>query len=166
MKPYYEIANLIIDYRARDWCKLPYPDHPGGCPNFNHRLTCPPQAPLIEDYFDLSQPLWLVAIHFDLKDHIARMKAKHADWTERQLRCVLYWQGKVNKTLSDQARQLANSRGCTYTLCPEAMGVQVIKTARVLGIPIKPRPTDCVYKIALIGETKETIANRQVPMWR
>ncbi|KKK81159.1 hypothetical protein LCGC14_2816310, partial [marine sediment metagenome] len=30
-----EVTNdLIIDHRAREWCKLPYPNHPRGCPNY------------------------------------------------------------------------------------------------------------------------------------
>lgn len=155
MKPYYEVDRLIIDYRAREWCKLPYPNHPLGCPNYDHRANCPPSAPLVEDYFDLTQPLWLVVVAFDLHGHIERMKARHPDWSDRQAKCVLYWQNRVNKELELNASQFAHHNGLIYTLCPEAMGVQVIKTAKRIGIPIKPRPFDYVYKIALIGNSKQ-----------
>ena len=151
MKPYYQAEKIVIDYRAREWCKLPYPDHPLGCPNYRLRDTCPPNAPLIEDYFDLSQPLWLTVVEFNLAEHISRMKQKHPNWSDRQAKCVLYWQGGVNKELRLQASRFAKANGLLYTLCPEAMGVQVIKTAKLVGIPIKPRPVDYVYKIALSG---------------
>jgi hypothetical protein len=38
-----------------------------------------------------------------------------------------------------------------YTLRPEAMGVLVIKTVKRLGIPIRVKPTDTIYKIMMIG---------------
>ena len=151
MKPYYRVKRLVIDYRAREWCKLPYPNHPFGCPNYGMRDSCPPNAPLIQDYIDLSQPLWLTVIVFNLAEHILKMKQGHPSWSDRQAKCVLYWQGSVNKELRLQSSRFAKANNLLYTLCPEAMGVQVIKTAQLIGIPIKPRPTDYVYKIALLG---------------
>ena len=47
MESYFEVVEVVVDYRARDWCRLPYPDHPRGCPNFGRRADCPPMAPLI-----------------------------------------------------------------------------------------------------------------------
>ena len=155
MKPYHQVGKIVIDYRARDWCKLPYPDHPLGCPNYGLRDTCPPNAPLIKDYFDLSQPLWLIVVEFNLAEHISRMKQKHPNWSDRQAKCVLYWQGAVNKELRLQTSHFAANNGLAYTLCPEAMGVQVIKTAKLLGIPIQPRPTDYVYKVAILGNSPQ-----------
>ncbi len=70
------VFDLRVNMKARGWCTLRYPGHPHGCPNYNKRKTCPPQAPLIFQYFDLDGPLWLVAIQFDLAAHMARMKAK------------------------------------------------------------------------------------------
>ena len=154
MRSFFEIAELVIDYRARDWCKLPYLGHPHGCPNFDQRASCPPRAPLVGDYFDLSQPVWLVGVEFDLQGHVERMKSRHPSWSNRQARCVLYWQSGVNKELKALARCFAEAAGRIYTLCPEAMGVQVIKTASRVGIPIRPRPAGRVYKIALIGEPR------------
>jgi len=147
-----EMVEPVIDYRARDWCKLPYPDHPHGCPNYGRRASCPPRAPRVDDYFDLSQPVWLVAVEFDLQGHVDRMKRLHPGWSDRQARCVLYWQAGVNKELETLVRYLGENAGLCYTLCPEAMGVQVIKTANQVQIPVRPRPTSSVYKIALMGK--------------
>ena len=147
----HEVKELVIDYRAREWCKLSYPLHPRGCPNYGRKDTCPPTVALIPDFVDLNRHVWLVAIEFDLASHVQRMLDLHPKWSDRQARCVLYWQPRVNKMLREDVQTFSTLAGATYTLCPEAMGVDVIKTARKCGIPIKAQPTDTVYKIALMG---------------
>ena len=150
------IEDLRINLKARDWCRLPYPDHPKGCPNYNHKATCPPKVCLVSDYFDLTEPLYLVAVHFDLGTHIQRMLGTHPKWSKRQARCVLYWQAGVNKGLAHEAQELCGffRNGYGYTTCPEAMGVNVIATAQVCGIPIQTKPTDTVYKVAFVGKLR------------
>lgn len=148
----YSVKELVIDYRAREWCKLPYPDHPRGCPNYGKKDSCPPNAPLIEDFVDIRNHLWLIAIEFDLTSHVQRMLSLHPKWSNRQARCVLYWQPRVNRELREATLRYSYTIwGSVYTLCPEAMGVDVIKTARKCGIPIVSRPIETVYKVALIG---------------
>jgi predicted metal-binding protein len=144
--------NLRINWKAREWCKLPYPGHPYGCPNYGHKPSCPPQAPLIHNFINISKPMYLVAVDFDLASHMDSMKSLHPAWSDRQAKCVLYWQPRVNKQLRDVARLTVGDSGMVYTTCPEAMGVNVIATAQKVGIPIKTQPTDIVYKIALVGE--------------
>lgn len=143
---------LVIDHRAREWCKLPYPDHPRGCPNYGKKEGCPPQAPLIGDYFDLTKAHYFVVVQFDLRAHISRMKSLHPDWSDRQARCVLYWQGGVNKQLKEQCQSwVAGLPGFLYTLCPEAMGIDVIRTCQLAGLPIEPLPIDTVFKVGMLG---------------
>ncbi len=147
--------KLILDERARDWCKLPYPGHPKGCPNFNHKEGCPPQAPLVGDYFNLRKDHYFVVVQFDLGAHIDRMMEGHPHWSNRQARCVLYWQGGVNKNLKDECEFYKAQRyGTVYNICPEAMGVNVIKTCKILGLPIKPRPTNTVFKVGMLGQRR------------
>ena len=148
----HNVKELIIDYRTREWCKLPYPDHPKGCPNYGKKSGCPPHAPLIEEFVDIHNLIWLVTVEFDLASHVQRMLKLHPKWSNRQARCVLYWQPKVNKELKEAMLRYNHTIwGSVYTLCPEAMGVNVIETARRRGIQIKDFPTDKVYKVALIG---------------
>lgn len=144
-------SDIIVDYRAREWCRLPYPDHPRGCPNYNHKSGCPPMVAKIESFIDLDKKVLLVVEPFDLAGYINVMRSKHPLWSDRQLRNVLYWQGHVNKVLSTECSLLAKRIGGVWTTCPEAMGVDVIRTVRRFGIPIKPRPTDWVFKIGLVG---------------
>lgn len=153
MKYYITQANLIIDHGAREWCTLPYPLHSRGCPNYGHKYGCPPKAPLVEDTIDLDKPCWLVIIEFNLGSHIARMLSLHPDWSNRQARCVLYWQGGVNRELklrSFVARLEHPNTNIFFT--PEAMGVHIIKTMQNLGFPIEMQPTQTVFKVALLAQ--------------
>lgn len=143
---------LVIDYRARDWCLISYPNHPHGCPNYGHKATCPPQAPRIEEFINLEKRVWLAYEVFDLEAHEAKMLSMHPQWSKRQARCILYWQAQVNARLKKHCHNLLANLHCgVYTLCPEAMGVHVIRTARKLGIPVEPRPIRIVHKVALLG---------------
>jgi predicted metal-binding protein len=122
--------KLVLDPRAKVWCKLPYPGHPKGCPNFDKNPDCPPNAPDVSGFFNLDKPHYFIIESFDLNAHIERMRERHPDWSERQCRCVLYWQGTVRKNLKRKVGNFLNTHpGTTFTLIPEAMGVNVIKTA-------------------------------------
>ena len=148
-------GRVAIDMRAREWCKLSYPNHRHGCPNYGMKKTCPPQAPLVNKHFDLGKRHWLGIVDFDLEAHVERMREKHPDWTDRQLRCVLYWQGAVNKRLRElTVRFHKQNKGTIYTMCPEAMGMHVLKTMRRQGYDIRKNPTEMVYKVSLIGYPK------------
>jgi len=145
-------GTLAIDERARDWCRLPYPDHPKGCPNWNRKSACPPAAPLVSEVFDLSEEHWFAVVVFDLSKHRDEMLAKHPDWSTRQSACCLYWQNSVSRRLRKLCDRFCREKpGTVYTLLPEAMGVNVFKTARHNGIAMRRSPEDIVYKIALLG---------------
>ncbi len=158
-----EVTNqLVINHRVRQFCKLPYPNHKKGCPNYEKKTECPPEAPLIEDFLDLSQPHHFIIVKFNLKSHIQRMKSKHPNWTIKQCRCVLYYQNTIRKALRDEIKKFTKSNSnLVSTLLPEAMGVYVIKTVKKLGIPIQSKPIDTVFKIALIGYPKNPIFNKK-----
>ena len=148
-------GQLVIDLRAREWCKLPYPNHPQGCPNYGKKTECPPAAPLVDYYFDLSEPHFFIIQGFNLGAHAFSMKQKHIQWSQRQCKNLLYWQNHVNALLRKRTESLIEYEYEIYTLVPEAMGVHVIKTAQNLGIPIQVRPEGIVFKIALLGRSNE-----------
>jgi len=136
------IKTLILNPKVGEWCRLPYPRHPKGCPNYGKNDRCPPKAQHITDCFDLEEPLYFVHSEFDLKGHAARMKEKHPGWSDRQCRCVLYWQPKSRKQMNDRVdfARLKLQTTC-QTNCPEGMGVNVFATARLKLIP---HTTSCV----------------------
>lgn len=164
----YKVNDILeIDYKCRGYCIIPYHGHPKGCPNFGNHEQCPPKAPLISNFFDLNENLFFVVEEFDLRSYFEQMKVKHPDWTDAQLRNLLYWQGGVRKKLKEKTEQLIRTTGSNmiYTLLPEAMGVMVINTALKLGIPIEKKPRDRIFKIALVGYStnniKENVSNRK-----
>ncbi len=155
-------GKLVIDYRAREWCKLPYHNHPNGCPNYGNREDCPPKAEKVENYFNLTLPHWLAIVDFDLESHKNKMKIIHPDWSDYQLKCVLYWQGGVRKKLKELCEDFIFeniTENIEYRTCPEAMGVHVISTMKKLGYKISKNIKNTVYKVTLIGYPNEKICS-------
>lgn len=154
-------GKLVIDERVRSWCMMPYPGHPNGCPNYNHSNTCPPKVPVVSKVFDLEKQHWFIIEEFNLALHAKSMVEKHPGWSDRQSRCCLYWQNGVRKRL----REACNSwirlhAGYGYTLIPEALGVNVFRTAHRYDIMIRKNPSDIVYKVALVGSVlNENVEN-------
>jgi len=142
--------NMHINHKAREWCLLPYPNHPKGCPNYGRKWCCPPEAPILESWLGNYKRVSLICIEFNLKEHMEKMIARHSQWSLRQARCLLYWQRSVNKQLAEATSHFALNRLNGVTYCPEAMGLNVIATAQAVGLPIKTKPNDIVYKISLV----------------
>lgn len=147
-------GKLALDDRAAGpWCQLPYPGHRHGCPNYGKNPECPPKAPKVQDFIDLERKHWFLFVTFDLKEQMCKMKINNPTWSEAQQRCCLYWQNHVRKQLRKYcAAYVMEIPGTVFTLVPEAMGVNVFRTARRIKIPIMKDP-ETVYKIALIGYT-------------
>jgi len=144
---------LEINYACRGYCKLPYPNHSKGCPNYNKNPECPPKVKRIEDVFDMNKDMFFIIEEFNLREHVEKMKIKHPYWSKLQLRNLLYWQGTVRKHLKEKVIYFIQHHDINmiYTLLPEAMGVMVINTVLKLGIPIERIPVNKVFKIALVG---------------
>ena len=151
-------GQLVINPKTREWCKLPYPGHTKGCPNYGKKDDCPPKAPMVDEVFDLSKPHWLIVEEFNLGEFAEKMKEKHPHWSDKQSRCLLYWQGSVRKKLRLALEEFQEKMPDTiYTLLPEAMGVNVFLTAKKVGIKIDKNPMGTVYKIALVGYVRPNL---------
>ena len=110
---------------------------------------------MLGDIYDLDSSVLLVIARFDLQDHMVKMKALHPAWSNRQTRCCLYWQGAVRKRLNEAVGGiLAWYENLTHTTCPEALGLNVLRTLNLMGIPARKNPTQFVYKVAMLGYRK------------
>jgi len=146
----------VIDYSLREACTLAYPGHPRGCPNFGKRATCPPKASRLEDIFDLSLPCYCIINKFDLKTHVNNLKRIHPDWSRRQLVCCLYWQGKARVNLKTKIQEFEEAHPeYVVTRCPEAMGLDVTKTLKDVGIVLEWPPKNITYQIAFAACLKK-----------
>jgi len=159
----YPVKRLVISDRVGKWCQLPYPRHPKGCPKYGVDNKCPPKAPTIKDFFDLSRPLWLVHSEFNLGNHILKMEKKHPKWTLRQCKCVLYWQQTSRSQLNQRILEaLLHTGAMASATIPEAMGVNVYATARISGLKLERiRHLEICRHVALIGRSNKG----QVSLW-
>lgn len=145
--------DMVFDRRANgQWCKLPYPDHPKGCMNYNKKIGCPPKAKFFLDI--VTNPFFLVTQKFDIAKHAQRMKKLHPNWTNRQARCVLYWQGSLRKKIREEAKEFIDSQNKDLMILeiPEANGVDIFKTCKNLGIILDRNPQKIIWKVMIIGK--------------
>lgn len=150
-------VNPIIDYKFKGYCLKPYDGHPKGCPNFNNpkRPDCPPRAPKFDQYFDMNKSIYAIIIEFDLSSHVTRMKIANPNWSDKQARCCLYWQGSVRKELKKATAQFLKTHpGYEISYTPEAMGLNVTETLQNVGINLEWPPIHKVCKVAIAGIKK------------
>lgn len=147
------VKRLVINEEAGEWCRLPYPGHKRGCPQYNKKPTCPPRIGHVGRHFDLSKPTYLVHSEFDLAADMERRRGDRENVTDRQLRCVLYWQEKSRKQLRERARLAVYALNLNQvTFCPEGMMVNVYATARLSGLRLeKIDGLKTCRHVALIG---------------
>lgn len=138
----------------RGLCVREYKNHKKGCPNYGKKRGCPPNVPMFDEVFDLNKDIYLISIKYDLGRHIKLMQKKHPLWTETQLKNVLYWQGTAKKQLRERIKEFIKNyreEGYYVTTTPEAMGVDVTRTLKLVGIDLEWPAKETVYKIALAG---------------
>ncbi len=142
----------IIDRRVRGYCKLPYPGHPKGCPNYNRRDICPPRAPLLDKLIDMAKPVFCIINKFDLKAHAEIMKKRHPNWSEKQVYCCLYWQGRARKQLRLKVNDfLLDHPGYIALYCPEGSGVDLVETVSQVGLEFEWPAREYAYQVAMVG---------------
>jgi predicted metal-binding protein len=145
----------IIDPHIRSLCLRPYPLHPLGCPNFGKSPRCPPKVAFIDKVFDLEKPCWIIYNAFELGVHVGKMRQIHPNWSERQLYCCLYWQGKARKELKLEIEKFHRTKDpmkeLLVTTCPEAMGLNVTETMRRAGIKLEWPPMEIALQVAFAG---------------
>lgn len=154
-----------LEFRNR-WCQIPYADHPHGCANYNNKPECPPKTPFFKDFCFMYSEFMLVWIEFDFQEYRHQMQVLHPQWTDRQLRNVLYWQGQVKKYLRTELQKLRTWQnfqppiflfkgwlGCGHynEVCAmEATGINVFTTLKKNGIPYEIQPNKMVTLVCLL----------------
>lgn len=146
-------VQIITNKNTGKWCQIPYPNHPKGCPKYNKDNACPPIAPFIAEILDLRKSIYIVFSEFNLHAHVEKMRKRHSQWSERQLRNVLYWQGTSRKQLRQRTLKAMSQTNCNViSYCPEGMGVNVYATCRASGLKLQRiRDLMICRHIALIG---------------
>ena len=145
-------VNPVVDVSVRGLCRREYYNHPKGCPNWGKKAHCPPHEPLVTKLIDITKPVWAIFNVFDLAAHISKMRNKHPNWSDHQLRCCLYWQPTARRSLRQIIHQfLACTPNLVIIPCPEAAGVNLTATMMSAGIKLEWPPTIKAYQIVLAG---------------
>ncbi len=150
-----QIDPGIIQYnkKIQEWCKLPYPKHPNGCPNYGSERSlrgirkdlqervireCPPVDRLIDDIFDFTQNVAIIYKTYPVgldaeKRRISNPKLKTpGDWYNFR-----YWQDRARKELyAEVANYLDRDESTIVDLCPEAHGVNLVKLMRQVCVKL------------------------------
>lgn len=149
------LPKIVLEPKTRGMCRLPYPNHPKGCPAFGKKVSCPPTCPSFAETIDISLPMYAIINEFDLGAHVERLRAKCPTWTLRQLQCCLYWQPKARKELKAEIRRfLALHPDLIVDECPEAGGVNVTETLLNAGVKLEWPPMSIVRQVAFAGVRK------------
>lgn len=148
-------VDLAVDLRMRGLCASPYPGHRQGCPKFNTgNPNCPPDAYKVFDFYDRRSNFLVVINEFNIKQHLQQLAVAHPAWSDRQLRCCLYWQPAARKQLYQKVNYVLAQKefaGYISTMCPEAMGIDVTETMKRIGIILEWPPVQISRQIALLG---------------
>ncbi len=153
----FAIVKPVIDFSMRSLCRKPYPNHPKGCPNYRRKSICPTEAKIIHDLLNLEKPVHAIFNQFDLGSHVEKMFRRHPEWSQRQLVCCLYWQGKARKQLRKQIEIFLNTPayyGLRIIECPEATGINLTETMKQIGVELEWPPVKWTYQIVLAGQWK------------
>jgi len=129
------------------WCGLPYPRHPKGCPNTGKCKFY---------YKDLKNKLkgndlHIIWAELNLDKYCNDMKEKHPEWSEIQLKNLLYWQTHVRSEL----RKFINKKfgfECDIYQNAEGGGINYYKTMKKFGIDLDlPKNLHVVRLIDIIS---------------
>ena len=148
------VKPVLLDELPGDLCRLKYPNHPKGCPNYGKKVCCPPRAKHLSLLIK-SSPIYIIWNVFLFGRHVQKMKLKHPEWSERQARCCLYWQGKARKQLVEEVKNFLLVHPDMYIVsCPEASGVNVTKTMASIDKILEWPPETIAYQVVLAGERR------------
>lgn len=148
-------SKVVCGKEIRGLCVRPYYKHKYGCPNLSIREDCPPRVPF---FLDIYKPeVIIAAVIWDFKSYLESMKVRHPDWTDRQLRNPLYWQGYLRSMLKKHVGLLGQSgkaENMEVIFNPEAMGVNVTATCKQVGLNIEWPPRKYMHRVALFAKRK------------
>lgn len=137
-----KLEKLIVTPRTKLWCKAQYPGHPKGCPNYWGRCFegGRVEITLADRIVDVDKSMYIVYNEFDLAAHMARMKAKHPTWSERQLRNVYYWQNRshaqLDRLIEQAIKEIYGKPAGLCTLSGEGNGVNLYATCAAHGLKL------------------------------
>jgi len=154
-----QVVKLVHNKKIPDLCKLCYPRHKNGCPNYGKKGECPPSAPYIKQILKVDKKMWLVHSEFNLANHVKKMRKKHPEWSEVQLRNLLYWDKTSKRQMKERSKIIQKKLGKRANIAitmGEAHGVNLYVTCKKSGLileKINMKLKICRH-VAILGKAK------------
>jgi len=156
---YAKVNNIIHGKRFQNLCRMPYYNHPKGCPNYSKRSDCPPCA-RVDERFDLTQPMYVIYTEFPVGQFAERMRACHPEWSNqpRQWYNCIRWQGIARKQHKIDIKAFQQEFPELFVdQNPEALGVNVTEMMKQAGIDLEWNyhenhdPLRKTYRVSIAG---------------
>ena len=169
--------KTIISYpEIEDLCYRSYPNHKKGCPNIDkcYHLNIP-NFEIISEYGKYNH-FYLIYAKFDFKQYKKLRKKEHSNWSEKQVKCVLYWQKSVKKLLSEFINLLILTKQNNYILgcgsglninfqkrvgSMENSNINVFSTCKLNNIKLEINPENVIYLVCLLCTKKPITFKKQ-----
>lgn len=112
----------------RKFCAIAYENNPNGCPKYGKRPSCPPNAPMFDEVFDLTKTIYAI-FSTDENNEVAIKNLYNA---------------------VDEFKATNNN----YHAClsPEALGIDFAQTLNNLEVNVEWPVKDSITRVALLGE--------------
>jgi predicted metal-binding protein len=166
-----EKDSIITTKLTQDFCKRPYPNHPKGCPNYGKGPLCPPHDVFIDPILREFNNFYLFFAKFDFRTYVEIRSYEKPEWSDKQLRCVLYWQSSVKKILKQKilnvlrtnnyekyyiascgsgfnTKNLSKYQEKIYSM--ESIGINVLSTLKKNKIEFERNPINTVTLVCLL----------------
>jgi predicted metal-binding protein len=167
-----EISADSLVFTTKCFCTIPYKNNKYGCPNYNKRPTCQPQAPYLESIKTEFKKFYLVYAEFDLKTYSDYIRFKHPTFTDDQTHNNRFYQNSVKKLLRIEIERVKDSNrsfkilGCGSgfynDICSmEAVGINVFDTCKNNNIILDKNPKDKVVFVCLLYGNKPIYFNNE-----
>jgi predicted metal-binding protein len=166
-----QYSDIVWHEKVGDWCKLSYPEHPKGCPNYGKSETCPPNAPFLKEKLKQYEKFTLYYIRINYKGYIEYKLKQHPDWTLRNCRNVNRWQSSAKKYLRESIpieirespnyfilwsgsgskkskNQKIKKESPKYAM--ESVGINVMSTFKQLGLDMDIKAVNMVTLVNLV----------------
>lgn len=148
------LNKLYINMHSRNrWCKLPYPDHPHGCPYYP---KCHQNIPVFTCQHEQSFKWYAIILEYNQNDKIKRLQRNHPDWSHDLI--MNHLEKNIIKQLKRKAIVNSNRwQGDIILERPEASGINVMLTLFNENIVIEPFDTNNVKRFMFIGKPKKVV---------
>ena len=133
-------------------CHCPYPRHSHGCPN---TFKCD-HFPLLDLVFD--PEVYAGVLRVDAAALWDLRRSINQDWTDRQVRNPIQWQGHFRKVLKNHM-EISLEKFPDYQILtmPEGFGDNVFERLIGQGVPIERKPSKNLFLVNYFCKKKKKI---------